>query len=76
MASGLGNEQLFNPGFSTQGSLIGAFLSMTGVVILFATNMHHLLFYGLVGSYELFPVGSVPDAGSMAQLVAQALSGT
>lgn len=74
LASGLGNAQLFNPGSATQGSLIGAFLSVTGVLILFTTNMHHLLFYGLVGSYELFPVGAVPDAGSMAELVSKAVA--
>lgn len=74
MASGLGNAQIFNPGLSTQGSLVGALLSISGVLVLFATNMHHLLFYGLAESYDLFPVGSVPDAGSMATLVAGALS--
>ncbi|HEY8191563.1 MAG TPA: flagellar biosynthetic protein FliR [Alphaproteobacteria bacterium] len=74
MASGLGNAQLFNPGSSTQGSLIGAFLSMTGVTLLFVTDLHHLLFYGLVGSYELFPLGHVPDSGSMAEMMAEALS--
>ncbi len=74
MMSGLGNAQIFNPAFATQGSLIGALLSVTGVLILFATNMHHLLFYGLVGSYELFPVGAIPDAGSMAELMSRAIA--
>ena len=76
MASGLGNAQLFNPGFATQGSLIGAFLSVTGMVLLFASNLHHLLFYGLAGSYDLFPVGGIPDAGSMAEMAALALAGS
>ncbi|MBU0858496.1 MAG: flagellar biosynthetic protein FliR [Alphaproteobacteria bacterium] len=76
MQSGLSNAQLFNPAFSSQGSLIGAFLSVTGVVILFASNMHHLLFYGIVGSYELFPIGDIPDSGSMAEMVAGAIAGS
>lgn len=74
MQSGLSNAQLFNPAFSSQGSLIGAFLSVTGVVILFSANMHHLLFYGIVGTYELFPVGQLPDSGSMAQTIAHAIA--
>ncbi len=74
MQSGLGNAQLFNPAFASQGSLIGALLSMAGIVLLFVTNMHHLLFLGLVGSYEMFPVGSVPDTGSMAELIASAVA--
>jgi flagellar biosynthetic protein FliR len=74
MTSGLANAQVFNPSLATQGSIAGAFLSMTGVVLLFVTNMHHMLIYGLVESYQMFPVGAVPDSGSMAELVARAFS--
>ncbi len=73
-SSGLGNAQLFNPSLAMQGSLVGAFLSMTGVLILFETNLHHLLIGGLVESYEMFPVGGVPDAGSMAELMARTVA--
>lgn len=74
MQSGLGSAQLFNPTLATQGSLIGAFFSVTGVTFLFATNLHHLLFMGLVESYEFFPVGNIPDTGSMAEFMSMALS--
>jgi flagellar biosynthetic protein FliR len=74
MQSGLGNAQLFNPAFMSQGSLLGALLSISGVVLIFVTNLHHLLFLGLVGSYEMFPVGEVPDSGSMAELVTSAVA--
>lgn len=74
ISSGLGSAQLFNPQLAAQGSLIGAFMSVTGVTILFATNMHHLLFQGIVESYHLFPIGAVPDSGSMADLFARTVS--
>lgn len=74
MSSGLGNAQLFNPGFSSQGSLIGAFLSVAGVVLLFVANLHQLLFSGLIGSYELFPVGQIPDTGAMASFMSQTVA--
>jgi flagellar biosynthetic protein FliR len=74
LSSGLGNAQLFNPAFSTQGSLVGAFLSVTGMVMIFASNLHHLLFFGLVESYHLFPVGSIPDTGSMAEIMSRAIA--
>lgn len=74
MTSGLANAQIFNPSLATQGSITGAFLSMVGVVLLFVTNMHHMLIYGLVESYHMFPVGGVPDTGSMAQLISHAFS--
>lgn len=72
--SGLGNAQVFNPSMATQGSIMGAFLSITGVVLLFATNMHHLLILGLFESYEMFPVGGIPESGDMAELIARAVS--
>ncbi len=74
VSSGLGNAQVFNPALSTQGSLMGAFLSVTGVVVLFASDLHHLLIAGLIESYSLFPIGEIPDTGSMAELMARAVS--
>lgn len=74
ISSGLGNAQIFNPQLAGQGSILGAFMSVTGAVILFATDLHHLLFRGIIESYELFPVGSMPETGSMAYLVSATLS--
>jgi flagellar biosynthetic protein FliR len=72
--SGLSNAQMFNPSLATQGSLMGAFLSVTGVIVLFSLNLHHLLITGLVESYDLFPLGAIPDPGSMANLIAHTVS--
>ena len=74
MTSGLANAQVFNPSLASQGSITGAFLSMTGAVLLFVTNMHHMLIYGLVESYHMFPVGGVPDTGSMAEMMSRAFA--
>lgn len=73
-SSGLANAQVFNPSLATQGSLIGAFMSVTGIVILFSLNLHHLLIMGLVESYQLFPLGDIPDTGSMAQFMSKAVN--
>jgi flagellar biosynthetic protein FliR len=74
MASGISNAQIFNPTLSVQGSIFGAFLSIMGVTLLFITNMHHLMIHGLVESYHMFPLGGVPDTGSMAELVTRAVA--
>lgn len=74
MASGISNAQVFNPTLAVQGSIFGAFFSVMGVTLLFVTNLHHLLLYGLVESYELFPIGGILDTGSMAELMARAVS--
>lgn len=74
LSAGLANGQLFNPTIASQGSIMGAFISVTGVVLIFATDLHHLLFMGIMQSYELFPLGSLPEIGSMADLMARVVS--
>tara|TARA_R110002124_G_scaffold64985_2_gene177910 strand:- start:732754 stop:733539 length:786 start_codon:yes stop_codon:yes gene_type:complete len=74
MMIGLGNAQMFNPIMASQGSLIGAFLSITGITLLFVTNMHHLLLMGVFESYHAFPVGEMLEAESMAEMIAKVVS--
>ncbi len=69
MQSSLSNAQLFNPAFASQGSIIGGFVTLTGMALLFATNLHHMFLLGIVNSYNIFPVGDVPDMGSMSEVV-------
>ncbi|MEC7701366.1 MAG: flagellar biosynthetic protein FliR [Pseudomonadota bacterium] len=74
MMVGLGNAQLFNPLMSSQGSLLGAFLSIAGVTLLFVTNLHHLMLLGLLESYHAFPVGQLLQAQSMAEMIGQVVA--
>lgn len=74
MQSGLGNAQLFNPLAATQGSLIGTFFSITGMLVFMVTGMYRLIFMGIVGSYQMFPVGSMPNTGDMSNLVIGAVA--
>ena len=53
--SSLANAMIFNPQMASQGSLIGALMSMLGLVLLFALNLHHMLLAGIVQSYAAFP---------------------
>ena len=72
MQMGLGNAFVFNPQFATQGSIVGAFLSLSAAVLLFATNLHHLLIYALIDSYQTFPSGGdMPLIGGVAQTIAK-----
>jgi len=76
MQMGLANAQIFNPAFATQGSIMGAFLSVTGALVLFATNMHHMLLTALVESYNAFPPDnmSATFAGDLASTIAISVS--
>jgi len=74
MQAGLANAQLFNPAFASQGSIFGAFLILSGMMLIFATNLHHILFLGIVDSYESFPIGNIPEKGGMAYLASNAVA--
>lgn len=73
-SSSLSNAQLFNPSLAAQGSLLGAFLSVTGTTFLLATDMHHFLIMGIIESYETFTLGKFINTGSMAELVSKAVA--
>jgi flagellar biosynthetic protein FliR len=67
--SSLANAQLFDPVNSTQGSLMGTFLNVMGVFLIFAADLHHLMIMALADSYALFvpgqslPIGHFSAAG-------------
>jgi flagellar biosynthesis protein FliR len=73
---GLANAQIFNPAFATQGSIMGAFLSITGALLLFVTNLHHVLISAIVDSYQSFPPGRIDMSfsGDMADAIAKAVT--
>ena len=74
LQASLSNAQLFNPALSSQSSIVGTFFLMIGMLLIFVTDLHHLLIYGLVNSYQIFPIGDMPDSSSMAQLTTRAVA--
>lgn len=74
MQMGLGSAMMFNPQMAGQGSVIGGFLSICGATLLFATNLHHMLIYGMMDSYITFPASNgIPLTEDMAQTITQAV---
>jgi len=74
MAIGLSNAQIFNPAISQQGTISGVLLSMLGIMLLFITNLHHLLIMALFDSYTLFPPGQPLPIGDMTVSVSRLFS--
>ncbi len=52
-----------------QSSTIAGFLATTGMVLVFATDMHHLMLRAVVDSYGLFEVGAPVLSGDLAELI-------
>ena len=64
---GLGFVTAVDPTQNQQGMLVGNFLALLGVALIFATDMHHLVIAALNDSYKLFAPGEIPVLGDMAQ---------
>src|SRR6188472_2998255 len=72
---GLGFVTAVDPTQGQQGLIVGNFLTLLGVTLIFATDMHHLIIAGLHDSYRLFQPGEVPVAADMAALVTNTVGG-
>jgi len=72
--TGLAAAMMFNPLASDQGALLSIFLSLLGLLLLFATDTHHLLIRATVESYVLFEPGVFPMVGDMADVIAQTVN--
>ena len=67
----LANAQAFNPMMASQGSLVGSFLTLTALVLIFATNLHHLFFLAIRDSYTVFVPGEIPPMADAADMIAR-----
>ena len=73
---GLGFVTAVDPAEHNQQSvLIGNFLTILALALLFATNLHYLVIAALDDSYTLFRPGEVPLTGDMAALVTTTTAG-
>jgi len=57
-----------------QGILLGNFLTMLGVTLIFATDLHHLVIAALNDSYALFRPGEIPLIGDVAALTTKTVA--
>lgn len=65
---GLGFVTAIDPTQGQQGVLIGNFLTILGVTLLFATDLHHLVIAALANSYTVFRPGELISSGDVASL--------
>ena len=72
MQSGLAMAQSFDPSQGQQGALIATFLNLTFLLLLFATNIHHLLLEMMVNSYAVFDAGRMPSLADGAEWALEA----
>jgi flagellar biosynthesis protein FliR len=71
---GLGFVTSVDPTQQQQGVLVGNFLTILGVTLLFATDSHHLVIAALDESYKIFAPGETMASGDIASLATRALA--
>jgi flagellar biosynthesis protein FliR len=71
---GLGFVTTVDPTQGQQGVLIGNFLTLLGVTMLFATDSHHLVIAALNDSYSIFTPGEPVSSGDVAALATRAFA--
>ncbi len=72
---GLGFVTSIDPTQGEQGAIVGNFLTLLGMTLFFATDMHHLVIAALSDSYALFAPGELPLAGDAAALITKTVAG-
>jgi flagellar biosynthetic protein FliR len=71
---GLGFVTSVDPTQGQQGVLIGNFLTMLGVTLLFATDSHYLVIAALNDSYNIFSPSDLMPSGDIAALATRAFT--
>jgi flagellar biosynthetic protein FliR len=71
---GLGFVSTVDPTQGQQGVLVGNFLTMLGITLLFATDTHYLVIAALNDSYNIFSPGEVVSTGDVAALATRAFA--
>jgi len=72
--AGFQTATLFDPSTGSNTSAPGLFLLITATVLVFASNLHHLLIEGIIDSYSVFPAGTLPNLGETSQAVIKSVA--
>jgi flagellar biosynthetic protein FliR len=67
--TGLSSALVFDPSFSGQSAATAAFMTMVGVVLIFATDTHHVMLSALADSYVSLPAGHLPPLDDMVSAI-------
>jgi flagellar biosynthetic protein FliR len=70
----LANAFSTDPVSAQQGALAGTFLTVTGLLVVFATDLHHVMLRAVVESYVLFEPGVMPPVGDFSEAVARTVA--
>ena len=71
---GLSAAQIFNPMLAQTGTLTSTLYGVLGILMLFLTDLHHVMLRALVDSYDVFAPGVMPPMNDLSDVMAQAVT--
>jgi len=71
---GLAYAMTVDPTMGGQQAAVGNFLSLLGITLIFATDLHHLAIAGIARSYQVLPPDAVPGFGDALTLALRAVA--
>jgi flagellar biosynthetic protein FliR len=72
----LGFAQTANPSQAQPSATLSTFLGLIGVTLVMTTDLHHMFFAAMVGSFDVFPFGRDLPVGDAATLAVQTFAGS
>jgi flagellar biosynthetic protein FliR len=74
LQTSLANAFAYDPTTAQQNAVVGAWLSTVALVLIFVTDLHHLMLRGLVESYGVFRPAEPPPIGDLTSLIVRLVS--
>ena len=74
--SALGYAQTVDPSQGTQGAIVSAFFGLLGIILIFVSNLHHLIIRAIHDSYSLFQPGALPPVEGFAEIAVDTVAGS
>jgi flagellar biosynthetic protein FliR len=71
---GLSAAQIFNPMLAQPGTLTSTLYGLLGILLIFLTDLHHVMLRALVDSYEVFAPGVMPQLNDLSEAMAHAVA--
>jgi flagellar biosynthetic protein FliR len=71
---GLSTAVVFNPMATDQAPITGALYGLLGILLIFMTDLHHMMLRAVVDSYAVFTPGKLPPVSDLSSAVAHAVA--
>lgn len=74
--STMANALTADPSAAQQGSIVGSFLTIVALLMIFVLDLHHVMLMAVVDSYQLFVPGQALPAGDLADMISRVVAKT